>query len=453
MHSGLNKISAKGKALKTEFLILMPNDEAFCNSKKAFVDFLKIDSLISITGNTITFKKTPKGKAQVSAKFRVETDKVKANNERYFLLILECDQQSDIDDFSELSDRLKTIAQRISPGSTVVNMLWDGVGRTYAEKAYPIINEVENLLRRLIAKFMLITVGMHWSRDAINSELSKKIEKFEDEDPFLNDLHKLDLIHLNQVLFDKKRDISIEDLDRLLSKTKFSEEDKEKILKYTPRSNWEKYFSELVEDKDHSLEKKWEILYKLRNKVAHNRSVTRTEFEKINGLASSIKNVIEKATAKLGEIDINEEDRELIMHSYRNDSPALFGHLAEKAVALHYVRNGYTVAHLPETNWDAGFDFLATKDGKTVYIIVKSVAARLAFISIRKTISRAISTLTKNRPDGRFEAHLVCVLRGDDSEYPIDTTIERVKQSVPELATQLELYAGRLDEEDNYIEL
>lgn len=439
--------------MKTEFLILMPNDEAFCNSKKAFVDFLKIDSLISITGNTINFKKTSKGKDPVSAKFRVETDKVKANNERYFLLALECDQQSSIDDFSELSDRLKTIAQRISPGSTVVNMLWDGVGRIYAEKSYPIINEVENLLRRLIAKFMLITVGMHWSRDAINSELSKKIEKFEDEDPFLNDLHKLDFIHLNQVLFEKKRDISIEDLDRLLSKTKFSDEDKEKILKYTPRSNWEKYFSELVEDNDHSLEKKWEILYKLRNKVAHNRSVTRSEFEKITGLASSIKIVIEKATAKLGEIDINEEERELIMHSYRNDSPAFMGHLAEKAVALYYVKNGYHVTRLDEIGWDTGFDFIAVKDDKAVYVVVKSAPARFANITIRKTISRTEIALAKISPDERLDAHLVCVIRGNDSAHPIETLIERVKQKLPGLAANIELYAGHLDEEDNFISL
>lgn len=436
--------------MKTEFLILMPNDEAFCNSKKAFVDFLKIDSLISITGNTINFRKSPKSKDQVSAKFRVETDKVKSNNERYFLLILECNQQANIDEFSELTDRLKSIAERISPGSTVVNMLWDGVGRTYAERAYPIINEVENLMRRLIAKFMLITVGMHWSRDAINSELSKKIEKFEDEDPYLNDLHKLDFIHLSQVLFEKKRDISLEELDRLLLKTKFDETDKEKILKYIPRSNWEKYFSALVEDKDHSLETKWEMLYKLRNKVAHNRSVKKSEYEKINGLASSIKDVISKATSKLGEIDINEEDRELIMHSYRSESPIIIGQLAEKAVAIYYAKNGYEVSPTPEISWRQGFDFFATKDGKTVCVAVKSVPIRLAPIIIRKTLSRTETILGKLPPHERPDAHLVCVIRGDMSEYSIEEILMKSKQILPELAVQIELHAGLLDEEDNY---
>ncbi|MFJ7142134.1 hypothetical protein [Pseudomonas protegens] len=438
--------------MKTELLILMPNDEAFCSNKKAFIDFLQVDSLISITGNTISFRKGTKNKDQVSAKFRVETDKVKSNNERYFLLILECSQQTDIDTFSELSDRLKTIAQRISPGSTVVNMLWDGVGRIYAEKSYPIINEVENLLRRLIARFMLITVGMHWSRDAINSELSKKIEKFEDEDPYLNDLHKLDFIHLSQVLFEKKRDISVEELDRLLSKTKFSEEDKEKILKYTPRSNWEKYFSDLVEDKDHSFEKKWELLYKLRNKVAHNRSVTKSEFEKISGLASSIKTVIEKATAKLGEIDINEEDRELIMHSYHNESLAMIGRIAEKSIQAYYEKNGYTLTLLYEKNWDRKFDFLATKDGKTISVTVQPVRTAMANITIIKTLGRVETALAQTPPNERLDAHIVYIVRENDMSHLIRELIERIRRKRPQQTVKIELYAGHLDEENNYIE-
>jgi len=191
--------------LKTEFLILVPNDESFCNSKKAFVDFLKIDALISVTGQKIFYKRTVKGRDLVSVRFSVETDKVQSKKERYFLLALECEDESLIDEFSELCERIKTIADRISPGATAINTIWDDVGRIYAEKSYPFINEVENLMRRLIAKFMLITVGMNWSKDAIHPDLFKKIENFEEEELYLNDLHKLDFIHLKQVLFEKKK--------------------------------------------------------------------------------------------------------------------------------------------------------------------------------------------------------------------------------------------------------
>jgi hypothetical protein len=435
--------------LKTEFLILMPDDEAFCSNKKAFIDFLKVDSLISITGNKINYRKTPKGKDQVSAKFRVETDKVKSNNERYFLLVLECEQQSQIDEFSELSERIKSIVERISPGATAVNTLWDGVGRIYAEKAYPIINEVENLMRRLIAKFMLVTVGMNWSKDAINPELFKKIEKFEDEDPYINDLHKLDFIHLSQVLFEKKRDISLDELDRLLPKTKFNEEDKERILRYIPRSNWEKYFSSLVEEKDHSLEKKWELLYKLRNKVAHNRNVKKSEFDQIKGLASNIKDVIGKATAKLGEIDINEEDRELIIFSYRSESPSAIGYQTEMAVAEYYARNGYEVT--PTSPTSQAFDFIALKEGKKIAVEVKT-ARRAGFYPMMRTLLKR--TVERWLMDPEYEnlskIHLVCVLREDESDYPMDQIYFKIEKLMEAFGDKVEIHIGLLNEENAY---
>jgi hypothetical protein len=241
--------------MKTELLIVIPDDEPFCNSKKAFVDFLKIDSLLAVVGQKISYKRTVKSKEIVSARFYVETDKVKSKQERYFLLTLDCSEEKSIDDFNELCERIKVVVSRISPGLTAINTLWDDVGRIYAEKSYPIINEVENLMRRLIAKFMLITVGMDWSKDTLQPELLKKIENFKDEQLFINDLHKLDFIHLKQVLFEKKRDIGLDELDRILYKTSFSEGDKEKIRKYSPKSNWDKYFLNLIEEKDHNLDK------------------------------------------------------------------------------------------------------------------------------------------------------------------------------------------------------
>ncbi|XVN13856.1 hypothetical protein QZH47_21110 [Pseudomonas corrugata] len=139
-----------------------------------------------------------------------------------------------MDDFNELCDRVRSIVERISPGKTTINTLWDDIGRTYAEKSYPLINEVENLMRRLIAKFMLITVGVNWSKDTIHPDLFKKIDNFSDDDPHVNDLFKLDFIHLKEVLFGKKRDISLEELDRLLSKTQFSKDDRDTIKNICP---------------------------------------------------------------------------------------------------------------------------------------------------------------------------------------------------------------------------
>jgi len=435
--------------LRTELLLLVPDDESFCISKKAFVDFLKIDALISISGQKISFRRTAKSKEVVTARFRIETDNVKSKQERYFLLTLECQDEALLDEFNELCDRIRTIGERLSPGRTAINTIWDDVGRIYAEKSYPLINEVENLLRRLIAKFMLITVGVNWSRDTIHPDLFKKIENFDDPEPYINDLYKLDFIHLKQVLFEKKRDISLDELDRLLSRTVFSDEDKEKIQRYVPRSNWEKYFSTLIDDRESSLEKKWELLYKLRNKVAHNRHVKKEEFESIKGLTSQIKEIIAKASAKLGEIDLNEEDRELIIYSYNSDSPIALGYLAEKAVAEFYVKSGYEITPVGSPG---PVDFYAAKDGTKLAVDIKTVRPRHFVPAIRMAIDRQLrSTIPKIDSGILTKLQIVAVLRDDDVNYPLSRLFAFVLRITEEFGERIDVQIGRLNEDNAYV--
>ncbi|SFP52500.1 hypothetical protein SAMN05216229_103115 [Geopseudomonas sagittaria] len=303
-------------------------------------------------------------------------------------------------------------------------------------------------MRKLIAKFMLINVGMNWSKDAINPELFKKIESYEDEDIHLNDLYKLDFIHLKQVLFDKKRDISLEELDRILSKTNFSDEDKDKITKYAPRSNWEKYFSALLDEKDKGLEKKWEILYKLRNKVAHNRNVSKSEFDQIVGLANDIKDIIRRATEKLGEINLDEEDRELIIYSYQSESPEAIGFIAEKAVAEYYSRLGYNITPSPTMR---AFDFIASNDGETVAVEVKSIRPRSFYSMLRIVAERQLKHwVSENSLEKLSKIHLVCVLREDGEVH----TLSRIRRHAGDFSEafgdSVEIRLGKINDEFVY---
>ncbi|MBH8567285.1 hypothetical protein KB206_00195 [Microvirga sp. STS02] len=434
--------------MKTELLILLPDNESFCNNKKAFIDLLKVDSLILVNGQKISYRRNAKGKEIVTARFSVETSKVKSNQERYFQLLVECSDEAFIDEFNELCERLKLVCGRISPGETTINTLWDDVGRIYAERSYPVINEVENLMRKLIAKFMLITVGVNWSKHALQPELLKKIESFEENEPFLHDLYKLDFIHLKQVLFEKKRDITLEELDRVLLKTVFNEDDKEKIRKYTPRSNWEKYFSEIVDEKEISLENKWARLYKLRNKVAHNRHIKKNEFGEINGIASAIKTIIEKATAKLGEIDIKAEDRDLIIQSYNSNSPSALGYISEKAVAEYYMKSGYDVIPL-ESNAMYKYDFIAEKDGQRFSVDIRSIKPRYFLGHIRLLERRELQIRPRDSgSDIMMKIHLVFVLREVQDSYPITMLFALAEKYSKKLGDRYEIIFGRLDEDN-----
>ncbi|WP_339477508.1 hypothetical protein [Pseudomonas sp. RL_5y_Pfl2_69] len=435
--------------MKIELLILISGDDTFCNTAKSFSDFLKIDSLITIAQKKISYRRSTHDPDLVSAELNIQTNKVKSINERFFLVIVECENASLIDEFSELIDRLRSIAERISPGKCTINTLWDDVGSTYAKRAYPLINEIENLMRRLIARFMLITVGMKWSKDAMHPELFSQIENFEEEDPYTDDLQKLDFIQLSDVLFKKKRDISLDDLDRILLITKFTQEDNEKILKYIPKSNWEKYFSSIIEEKDTSLAKKWELLYRLRNKVAHNRSIKKNEYETIKGLTSSIKEIISKATEKLSEININEEDREQIINFYQPDSITARGYFSEKAVGEHYIESGY---YLKSQDKDIPFDFIATKGEDSIGVEIK-----IANIpTLRYTIIKTLSKLTAIwgdylRNNNLTRVHLVVVISGPNSENTPTSFLEILENYSIKLSGRLDIHIGKLDEDHKYI--
>lgn len=389
--------------MKLEFLVLVTNNDYFCDSKKAFIDFLKLDSLITISGKSLTFKKTPKSKPLITVKFDVETKNIPSNKERYFIIALENKNDELVDEFFEVGEKIKELSGRINPNSTIVNILWDDIGRHYAHKSYPLINDVENVMRKLISKFMLINVGMDWSKEAIHPDLVSKIERFEENDVHLNDLYKLDFIHLSDVLFKKKRDINLDELDRVLAKKEFTEDDKNKILKFLPKSNWEKYFSELLGEKSQNLEKKWEILYKLRNKVAHNRFLTREDFEKIKGITSQVKETLIIAINKLGEINLDEEDRNLIIDSYQSGHIASLAYKSEKLIIDYYNKNGFQI-ETPAPGRDSfTTDFIINDNNKRTAVEVKyspaSSSIRMFMNKIIKAIYQVNTCLTQTSID------------------------------------------------------
>lgn len=438
--------------MKLEYLVLVKNDDSFCNSKKAFIDFLKVDSLISINGQKLSYKRSPHSRILITVKFRVETGNIPSNEERFFLVALENSKDELIDEFAELGDKIKQISTKINLESTVVNTLWDDVGRSYAYQAYPLINEVENLMRKLISKFMLINVGMNWSKESMHPDLFKKIENYEEEDLNLNDLYKLDFIHLSQVLFQKKRDISLDELDRVLSKTKFSAKDQEKILKYVPVSNWEKHFSVLLGEDSQGLEAKWGILYKLRNKVAHNRFIVKEDFGKIKGLTSQISKTLGVAINKLGEIDLDEQDRELIIHSYHSESTFALANLAENAVADYYLRQGHSVVSSTITDmlFDVGFDLKVKTKDETIAVEIKVLSTSSAkipsklFLTASQHLNRALDG------NGFTRGEIVIVFRDYQPGFMPDTTSRRLNKFSSSLDPKVSILIGHINERSEF---
>lgn len=310
--------------MKTEFLVIVSNDDCFCCDENALINFLQSDTLLTIKNTKvkkIVFKRPDEINTIVRANLTIITNTLSSNKERYFLITLEnnANNEADIDLFSELSDRTKNTLNRLCSEKSekvTINTLWDDVGRYYAEKSYPIINEVENLMRKLITMFLTINVGINWVEQIINKDLLKEIKKVDDIDKNLNDLYKLDFIKLANILFDPWRETKIDQLERILRKTNFTKNDQHIIKGFISKSTWERFFINKINIKQDELKKKWALLYDHRCKIAHNRYITQRDFKEIKGISSTIINSINDALKQIDQIQLNDIEKDNIIQSY-----------------------------------------------------------------------------------------------------------------------------------------
>ncbi|AZU62564.1 HEPN domain-containing protein [Neobacillus mesonae] len=379
--------------MEIEYLLLTKKSSSFCSNIESLKNFLKADTSIGFDENNHILFLGMDLHPILVAELNIKSGEISSKDERYFYLKIKCSEQEKIDEFAEFAEKIKMNLKKIDSETAKVNTLWNDVGRFYAKKAYPLINEVENLMRKLISQFMLINVGMDWASIAIHEDIKDKMNrKKELYEPLIDDLHKSDFIHLSDVLFQKYRTLSIEELNRKLSSAeKNSKLDFNEIVGFIPKSNWERYFSAKVDFKEETLKTKWSLLYELRNKVAHNTFLTKSDFDKITGLVRDLKRVINSSISKLQDIHLKEEEKEKLISSYSPSSMNLKANKAEKLVMEWYKKNYSNIELITQSERDFGFDLiLVTKDRRQMGIVVKyvkDISEKVVLRNIEKTTS------------------------------------------------------------------
>lgn len=441
--------------MRTEYLIIVKQENTFCNSKEAFLSFLKVDSSIQISRNIIQYSEA-KSSHTIKAKFLVETGLIPSQLERYFHLILESTQNENEQAFVNLCATVKEIALRINPKATRVNTLWDEIGQNYAIKAYPLINEIENLMRKLISKFMLINVGMSWSQESIDHEILEKIEnRHGEQDSYLDILQKTDFIHLSEVLFKKYRTLKLNELDRILLNGDLTLETFDQIKKILPRSNWERHFSKIIDYDEDQLKKKWKLLYDLRNDVAHNRYINESDFKKIRGLANEIRDVLVETINKLDKIDLTDDDKENIISSYDPNSPNSLqaqNFIAESAVTEWYINNYEPIqlklASSPMDHFDL---FIESEDNK-IAVEIKHVfsgsLSKMLNLLRNRHIGRANKMLSENQIT---EFHIVIVIRDFMDVTSKEKLLWYIADFQRTLNSNIKFFVGYLDDESKFV--
>ena len=296
----------KMNEFKVEYLLIMEQGE-LCNDTKTLKNLLQATSDIVVQDEKLIFK-------AIEFDFYL-TKKFEDANNRYFHLVLKSLDVSKLDDFDKL---LRTIRTLIFNVKGKVEVLWNDISFYYSNKAYPLINSIENQMRKLITLFLIDSVGINWGKNAIPIELQDTKSN--------NFLHKTNFDHLGEILTKEYSINPPDNLFKVLKKTKKLEELNIDTLKsYIPKSNLDRYFKEYIDFDADYLKKKWAKLYELRCIVAHNNFLSKENFTDLETLIEEVKTKLKNAIDNIEKVKIPEEEKNSIIEFTLSNSNELLG--------------------------------------------------------------------------------------------------------------------------------
>lgn len=308
--------------LVTEYLIIIDKSasEVFyhlCDKVNEFNKLLQTDSDLVIERAAIKYKN------RLKFSYEAKTNKVEGKEQRFFHIKVTFDgEESDIEDYTKM---LRSIRGTVHRAGGQPETLWDDVSLYFCEKAYPLIHKIENLMRKLITYFMLTTVGKEWISETSPSVVRDAIDRSK-RTQYLDVLHQIDFIHLGDFLFKTYQTKDTVKLFEALTKaTKLDQLNLDDLKGYVGKSNWERYFSNIVACSDEFLDKRWKQLYELRCMVAHNAIVNKSDHDKIVQLANELGEHLQKAIDNIDKVHVPKEDREQVAENVASNISASYG--------------------------------------------------------------------------------------------------------------------------------
>ena len=289
------------ESLKVEYLAIINAKEGFCNSISAFNNLIQSYESIDIKNKSITFE---------GARFDydVQLGEIQNNIHMFFHIRLGCNKKDDNASFLLLLKAIRTILAKA--GEKPVEVLWDDISSSLASASYPIIHEIENMMRKLITKFMLTKIGLGWTKEAVPREVSESV-KTKKSTSGNNYLFETDFIQLSDFLFKPYSTAnSTKLMEKVRSATSAEDININELKELVPTSNWERYFQPIVNCKSEYLQTRWTKLYELRCLVAHNNFIGQEDYDNIQKIASELKEKLIDALNKLDSIHMSAEQKE-----------------------------------------------------------------------------------------------------------------------------------------------
>ena len=298
---------------KVEYLVLLDADKTSCKTVTALENLLQTDSGLSVTNGKIKFQRKI---ADLIIKSGRKSDK----KHIYFNVVLKCKLEDDIEWFSSL---LRSIRKSLALITESTYVVFDDLSLYYCQKAYPLIFTIENTMRQLITKFMHINVGLGWINDRLPDDVQKSVNSNNNDS---NYLYNVDFIQLSNFLFSENYPNHKASLIKKIKSTKNTSDLKiEEIRALIPESNWDKYFKQIVDCDAEYFKKRWESLYELRCKVAHNKSFTKNCLIKVQEIFDDLNPIIDKAIESLDSISVTDDEKNaLSVKLLGNYDPAFY---------------------------------------------------------------------------------------------------------------------------------
>jgi len=201
-------------------------------------------------------------------------------------------------------------------------LTYDGVSKYYCDRSYPQLNEFERNIRNLVFRIVTKAFGAKWLDKTVTEEMKNGLKAsiqtrpkaLRDERLIEEALYEMDIKELENYLFLPQRDVSCEQVvDIILSPENLKQMDKEQIEAELgaarPKSLWERQFADKISI--NGLQGALQQIRVLRNRVAHAKPFSHSDFTKCRSILQEINPQMEQAICDISvkEYDLSETIR------------------------------------------------------------------------------------------------------------------------------------------------
>lgn len=177
--------------MRTELLVSIKKNGLLGTDKEAFKHLIMASGKIKLTKKYLEYQTakyiykletySTNNVDVINYLFSFSMDEEKVNFENQSTLL-----------YSKFQDYIESILRQ---NSQHVEILWDDLSYECAQKAYPLIYTIENKMRFLITKFMLVNVGTKWENENIPSQIkqSKSVSRSEKNNDKAGIVYSLDV--------------------------------------------------------------------------------------------------------------------------------------------------------------------------------------------------------------------------------------------------------------------